>query len=54
MTDQLGFSGRIAQSFQDNQLTPLLALAALLMTSPIEKSMAKWKEQKDDLWPLAW
>ena len=31
MTDKLGFSGQIAQGFQDNQLTPLLALAALLL-----------------------
>jgi multidrug efflux pump subunit AcrB len=31
MTERLGFSGRIAQRFLGNQLTPLLALAALLM-----------------------
>ena len=29
--NELGFSGRIAHRFLDNQLTPLLALAALLM-----------------------
>jgi multidrug efflux pump subunit AcrB len=31
MTEGLGFSGRIARQFQDNELTPLLALAALLL-----------------------
>ena len=31
MTDNLGFSGRIARRFQDNALTPLLALTALLL-----------------------
>ena len=31
MTEQLGISGRIARQFQDNELTPLLALAALLL-----------------------
>ncbi len=31
MTEHLGISGRIASAFQDNQLTPLLALAALLL-----------------------
>jgi len=31
MNERLGFSGRIAHRFLDNQLTPLLALAALLM-----------------------
>lgn len=31
MTKHLGISGRIASAFQDNQLTPLLALAALLL-----------------------
>jgi multidrug efflux pump subunit AcrB len=31
MSEQLGFSGRIARYFLGNQLTPLLALAALLM-----------------------
>lgn len=31
MTKQLGISGRIASAFQDNQLTPLLALACLLL-----------------------
>jgi len=31
MSDRLGFSGRVAQRFLGNQLTPLLALAALLM-----------------------
>ncbi|NNL00163.1 MAG: efflux RND transporter permease subunit, partial [Xanthomonadales bacterium] len=31
MTEKLGLSGRIAAGFQDNQLTPLLALAALLL-----------------------
>ena len=27
----MGFSGRVAGAFQDNQLTPLLALAAMLL-----------------------
>ncbi len=31
MTERLGFSGRVARHFQDNELTPLLALAALLL-----------------------
>ncbi|MDH3788965.1 MAG: efflux RND transporter permease subunit [Xanthomonadales bacterium] len=31
MTERLGLSGRIARQFQDNELTPLLALAALLL-----------------------
>ena len=31
MSDAVGFSGRVAQRFLGNQLTPLLALAALLM-----------------------
>jgi multidrug efflux pump subunit AcrB len=31
MTDQLGISGRIASGFQNNQLTPLIALTALLL-----------------------
>jgi multidrug efflux pump subunit AcrB len=31
MTEKLGLSGRIAAGFQDNQLTPLLALAALML-----------------------
>jgi len=31
MNDKLGFSGGIARRFQDNALTPLLALTALLM-----------------------
>ena len=31
MSDSLGFSGRVARLFQDNELTPLLALAALLL-----------------------
>ncbi|MCW8925004.1 MAG: efflux RND transporter permease subunit [Xanthomonadales bacterium] len=31
MTERLGISGRIARSFQDNQLTPLMALTALLL-----------------------
>src|SRR5690242_19596664 len=31
MSDRLGVSGRIARRFLGNQLTPLLALAALLM-----------------------
>jgi multidrug efflux pump subunit AcrB len=31
MTEHLGISGRIARGFQDNQLTPLLALVALLL-----------------------
>jgi multidrug efflux pump subunit AcrB len=31
MSTALGFSGRIARRFQDNELTPLLALAALLL-----------------------
>ena len=31
MTDQLGFSGRIARAFQGNPLTPVLALAGLLL-----------------------
>ncbi len=31
MTERLGLSGRIAKRFQDNELTPLLALAALLL-----------------------
>jgi multidrug efflux pump subunit AcrB len=30
-TERLGISGRIARQFQDNELTPLLALAALLL-----------------------
>ena len=30
MSDQLGFSGRVARFFLENQLTPLLALTALL------------------------
>ncbi len=31
MAEQLGFSGQVAKRFQDNELTPLLALAALLL-----------------------
>ncbi len=31
MTEKLGFSGQVAKRFQDNELTPLLALAALLL-----------------------
>jgi len=31
MTDRLGFSGRLARSFLSSELTPLLALTALLM-----------------------
>jgi multidrug efflux pump subunit AcrB len=31
MTEKLGFSGRVARRFQDNALTPLLAITALLM-----------------------
>jgi multidrug efflux pump subunit AcrB len=31
MARQAGFSGRLARLFQDNELTPLIALAALLM-----------------------
>ena len=31
MADKLGFSGQVAKRFQDNELTPLLALAALLL-----------------------
>jgi len=31
MTDRLGFSGRLARAFQDNQLAPLLALGVLLL-----------------------
>jgi multidrug efflux pump subunit AcrB len=31
MKERLGFSGRVARRFQDNELTPLLALAALLL-----------------------
>ena len=31
VTEKLGISGRIARQFQDNELTPLLALAALLL-----------------------
>ena len=31
MTQELGISGRIARFFLENQLTPLLALTALLM-----------------------
>jgi multidrug efflux pump subunit AcrB len=31
MTEKLGFSGSIARRFQDNALTPLLAITALLM-----------------------
>ena len=31
MTEHLGFSGRIARSFQDNQLTPLIALTTVLL-----------------------
>jgi multidrug efflux pump subunit AcrB len=31
MKDRLGFSGRIARQFQDNELTPLLALTALML-----------------------
>ena len=31
MTEQLGFSGRIARAFQSNALTPILALAGLLL-----------------------
>jgi multidrug efflux pump subunit AcrB len=31
MAERLGLSGRVAQAFQDNQLTPLLALAAMLL-----------------------
>jgi multidrug efflux pump subunit AcrB len=31
MTEPLGFSGRLARRFLTHQLTPLLALAALLM-----------------------
>lgn len=31
MTNPLGFSGRLARFFLENQLTPLLALTALLM-----------------------
>ena len=31
MSERLGISGRIAGHFQDNELTPLLALAALLL-----------------------
>jgi multidrug efflux pump subunit AcrB len=31
MADRLGISGRLARQFQDNELTPLLALAALLL-----------------------
>ena len=31
MTERLGISGRIAASFQNNQLTPLMALTALLL-----------------------
>jgi multidrug efflux pump subunit AcrB len=31
MSERLGISGRIARQFQDNELTPLLALAALLL-----------------------
>lgn len=33
MTDRLGFSGRLARAFQDNQLAPLLALGVLLLAS---------------------
>jgi multidrug efflux pump subunit AcrB len=31
MKERLGFSGRIARQFQDNELTPLLALTALML-----------------------
>jgi len=31
VTNPLGFSGRLARFFLENQLTPLLALTALLM-----------------------
>ena len=31
MAERLGISGRIASSFQNNQLTPLIALTALLL-----------------------
>ena len=31
MNNKLGFSGSVAKHFQDNALTPLLAVAALLM-----------------------
>ena len=31
MNNKLGLSGRIARQFQDNELTPLLALTALLL-----------------------
>ena len=31
MKEKLGFSGRIARQFQDNELTPLLALTALML-----------------------
>jgi multidrug efflux pump subunit AcrB len=31
MIERLGFSGRIARQFQDNELTPLLALTALML-----------------------
>ncbi len=31
MTENLGFSGRIARLFQDSELTPLLGLTALLL-----------------------
>jgi multidrug efflux pump subunit AcrB len=31
VTERLGISGRVARQFQDNELTPLLALAALLL-----------------------
>ena len=31
MAEKLGFSGQVAKRFQDNELTPLLALAALLL-----------------------
>lgn len=31
MTDKLGFSGELSQRFQDNALTPLLALAVMLL-----------------------
>ena len=31
MTEKLGFSGGVAKRFQDNALTPLLALTVLLL-----------------------
>ena len=31
MTERLGFSGGVARRFQNNALTPLLALTAMLM-----------------------